>query len=249
MKNTLKFLMFAIGMAALIISCSNEQDDLEYTDAHINNLSGEELFKSIIFADGEITSKIPALTSNLDFESFFNDEELVAYRETQDKILSRIQEKDPNFLSSFKEAIISKEFYLIKKSILEATDLLVKTSNEINNISIADGEKIAQSIINNKELDITKFDAEGRKIINMKLDELSKTNLNEDNKFVLVIGFGIAVVTAAVIGNVAYVVNAYSFGNVTQTVNWQLPEAYPDQDLGDDMVLDEVTTSLIQLTN
>lgn len=107
-------------MITLFNSCSKAS--LTTGNTRIENISGEELFKSIVFADGDISgelSELKTLNNNL---KYLSSETLTNYRETQVDIVNFIKEKDANFFEEFKSDILSGNPQTISNSLKEASN-------------------------------------------------------------------------------------------------------------------------------
>lgn len=145
-KNPLVILVLLI--AFLNLSCNQD----EMIEDQINNkISGEELFKSIIFADGLLTKEIVPL-ANLQLSNKMSVSQLEEYRLLQIEAINYISKSKAGFFDVFKENILSKNPDLINKAINDAGTLLIPFINQklkANNISYEEVYNNAKDIKTN----------------------------------------------------------------------------------------------------
>ena len=95
MKTIRKFLSpLSFFLATLILFTSCEQYD-NNLGTNLSEHNEVELFKSIIFADGEITNNFETLADSRKMIENFDSEQLTKYRETQTKVINFITENNP----------------------------------------------------------------------------------------------------------------------------------------------------------
>lgn len=112
------FIVIFVALTTLFTSCS--KDSFSKKEINLESISGEELFKSIVFADGKISSELSELKPlNKELKSL-PSETLTNYRETQVEIINFIKEKDVNFFEEFKSDILSGNPQTISNSLKEA---------------------------------------------------------------------------------------------------------------------------------
>ncbi|WP_395092916.1 hypothetical protein ACF3NR_02365 [Vaginella massiliensis] len=75
----------------------------------VKNLSGEDLFKSIYYADGNITGEIESLEEISKIVKSFDKKELEEYRLEQNKVIDFLKTKDADFFNDFKETVQTKD--------------------------------------------------------------------------------------------------------------------------------------------
>ncbi|MDO4782343.1 MAG: hypothetical protein Q4A09_03890 [Capnocytophaga felis] len=102
-------------MTSLILFVSCNRDITEYSAVDYNSVTGEEIFKSIIFADGFITNQFAELESITQKVKSFSEEDLEKYRETQLKVIEFIRERDSSFFYKFKKDIFSGDAQVVSK--------------------------------------------------------------------------------------------------------------------------------------
>ena len=120
MKTIRKFLSpLSFFLATLILFTSCEQYD-NNLGTNLSEHNEVELFKSIIFADGEITNNFETLADSRKMIENFDSEQLTKYRETQTKVINYITENNPIFFTSFKDKITSNNASLVSEAINES---------------------------------------------------------------------------------------------------------------------------------
>lgn len=113
------------------------------------NLSGEELFKSIIFVDGNLTPQINAL-SNVTATNDLTIKQLSEYRNLQNDFINFAKKKDADFFNNFKNAMYSKNPEIISSQIIEAGKILLPWLNSRLALKGLSVEKLKQEMqINN----------------------------------------------------------------------------------------------------
>ena len=117
-------------MNFIFVSCNRDeilQDEVRLKTSaksfKVNPLSGEELFKSIIFADGVLTKNITPL-ANLDLSGTLNQIELREYRATENDAIAYIKSLDENYFEKFKNAMSSGDPELINTAIDKVSEVL-----------------------------------------------------------------------------------------------------------------------------
>jgi SdpC family antimicrobial peptide len=108
----------------LFVSCTQSDSPTIET----SQIDGIELFKSIIFTDGALTSKIPAL-ENLSQTKNLNKEELKQFRIMQNEFIQYISAKDINYFEKFKKSISSKNPEIISKALKSVSKDLIPWVN------------------------------------------------------------------------------------------------------------------------
>lgn len=134
MKKIRKFIQnpfTAIFMCSLILMVSCNPND-EVLPEHSRTFSGEELFKSIVFADGEATYLIPMLsTKNLEVYEILGDEEKVQeYKQLQNEAIIYIKNNSENFFDDFKKDVLSKNPEKISNALIRVNDYLIPFADE-----------------------------------------------------------------------------------------------------------------------
>ncbi|MFD0862188.1 hypothetical protein ACFQ1M_08200 [Sungkyunkwania multivorans] len=248
MKIFKNFLLLAACGALLLFSCSKDEQGVNFDSNALDELSGKEIFKSVLFADGVLTSKIPVLANNFDFESYFDDDELQLYRELQDEVLGSIDSQYPEYFASFKRTMRSNNFELIRQAITEASTIVVKASMQLHEADYEKGQELTNSLLEDQALKGLKIDAEGRKIMDLRAGNLRQSFLNDNNAFVLNVVVLINVATAVNVVNVAVAVNAVAAVDTVVVVTREEEEPPEDQQRdSNSLILDEISASIIAM--
>lgn len=130
-------LSLAVVMASFLCMSCNKADDFMDSDnpqgITLKNaqFSGEELFKSIYFVDGQATSLLPVLTDNIKIYDYLKtQEEIAEYKQFQDKVILYLSTTNPDFFTNFQQAMSSQDPVKIKETLLESTKLMLPFLNE-----------------------------------------------------------------------------------------------------------------------
>lgn len=97
----------------------------------MNKYSGEELFKSIIFMDGEASKLFPTIVENFDIaQEFASNEDYDAFKKVQNDAINYLKSKNSTFFVDFQKSMYSGDPVKIKTAILSASENLVPFFNE-----------------------------------------------------------------------------------------------------------------------
>lgn len=126
--------MFVVSCKKAVIlpeEIPNESSNETSISKSLNQTSGEDLFRSIFYLDGSITSKIPSI-AHLDMNNQgISSSQLKAYREGQTKMISRIKDKSPNFFNDFKAKIESNNPVIIRELLKNSKELFYEVAEDI----------------------------------------------------------------------------------------------------------------------
>lgn len=131
-----------VALNLLFASCSSDSAS-SVNDQSAAKLSGEELFKSLIFADGELSAAVPALKSAFDM-SDLTAEQKVSYKKAEQEAITYLKAKDAAYFEKFQKEIYSKDPEIILASIKKvAADIkpLIDSKLAVHNLSV---EKISK---------------------------------------------------------------------------------------------------------
>lgn len=109
--------VFLLTATFLFASCSKGN----VNSNPVQETSGKELFKSIIFVDGSLTASIPAL-DEINFTQNLPIDQLLEFREFEDKALMYLESKDAQYFENFKQNILSSDVELIAKTLKNASN-------------------------------------------------------------------------------------------------------------------------------
>ncbi|MDK7375603.1 hypothetical protein QP519_08650 [Weeksella virosa] len=148
--------IMTLFMCSLILFVSCNQDDIA-TNSALNELSGEELFKSIIFVDGEATSSIPILDNINIYETLGSQEKIDEYKKLQNETIEFIKQQSPNYFDEFKSNITSKDPQKISSTLNQVGNYLIPFANEklkVHGIKAEDIVKEYKDKYNDDEMSI-----------------------------------------------------------------------------------------------
>lgn len=103
----------------LFASCSEEA----VVSNTIENISGKELFKSIVFADGNLTANVPAL-QKINVTENLSKEQLIEFRSFQNKAIEYLESTDKNYFDNFKQNIMTRDVETISKTLSNSSKSL-----------------------------------------------------------------------------------------------------------------------------
>ncbi|EOG6905637.1 exported hypothetical protein [Flavobacterium psychrophilum] len=148
-------LLFLLTLNFLMVSCSNDGSSNSSTankeltqsfSKNSNQISGEELFKSIIFVDGVLTEELPSIKSISNISNL-KGVELAEYRKTENEAIAYLKKIDANYFDKFQKSLYTKDPETISKSLKQVSSDLTSFINNklsVNNITI---EKIQKNIV------------------------------------------------------------------------------------------------------
>jgi len=130
MKSIRKQLIpISLFMAFLVLFVSCEQYDDGVETPVENKLSGEEIFKSIFFADGVLTEKLPSLSS-IDTKGKLSESELTKFETYKTEIVDFLKGKNQNYFEDFQKVMYSQNPSLISKVISKSAEDIIPWANE-----------------------------------------------------------------------------------------------------------------------
>jgi SdpC family antimicrobial peptide len=211
--NNLRKPYFAMFLATLMLfaSCSQHDNDIPIDNLSENSLeifSGQELFRSIVFMDGEATSLFPVMENNFNIKDYLNtSEKEKEYKDVQERAIKFIQKENPNFFNSFQKNMYSKNPILIKETLLKSAETLKPF---LNKELKGKGLKYDVTLSNPKELKELE--------VQLKSEYARYKNNTAQSKMqasgVLVLAVAVAVVAA--VAFYVVVVSEFAFGIANQ---------------------------------
>lgn len=232
----------------LAISCvkNDNVDSVKYKD---NTISGEELFKTIFFLEGELAKKIsyyqPVLAQIDKFEKQY-PEYLDTKAQKIKNVVDLIKNNDNSYFDELKKSIESRDVKRVETAILRGTDL-IKAVSIIDYSKINNSDVLYKYDLSNK--DELKLFLEDNQLTYKKLlkeEEGLIQNITPNKEAFL---FPYAVVAVAVWeGAVAVnVVAVATVAVVTKAAFWDPTESeIKEDDFGKDLFLKEITFDLIE---
>ena len=163
MKELRKFVsrpFFVIGLTCifLFVSCTSKGTPVKQP------YDGETLFKGILFAEGEVATKIPELADLIEIKSAMSPAKKSQYLAAQTKIIEDLKKKDPEFFKRFQSSVTSGDQVEVRRAITDAGNKVRANIEETLSV------KIDQSLIEKVRGKVT-------------LEELlSKENLKDPEK-------------------------------------------------------------------
>src|SRR5690606_2949319 len=146
MKKTKSFVSFTLASVMLFISCSQYDESIQsvlqtgrnvlYRTISNNDYSGEDIFRGIFFLEGDIVNKIPSLyNAKIERDILFEnpilvssmpeiDERTIEAGLSNDSLVQKIREFNPNIFSELKESVLSENPYNVSDKLEESALLL-----------------------------------------------------------------------------------------------------------------------------
>jgi SdpC family antimicrobial peptide len=208
--NNLRKPYFAMFLATLMLftSCSQYDNDIPIDNLSENSLevfSGQELFKSIVFMNGEATSLFTVMENNFNIKEYLNtSEKEKEYKDVQERAIKFIQKENPDFFNSFQKNMYSKNPILIKETLLKSAETLKPF---LNRELKGKGLKYDVTLSNPKEL---------KKLeVQLKSEyDIYKDNTEQSKMQACVLAIAVAVVAA--VAFYVVIVSEFAFGIANQ---------------------------------
>lgn len=123
--------------------------------AQISNISNEDLFKSIIFAEGNLVDDIPNLLEIRELKNLFIVDSEARAQEVNlhNAIISDISENNATFLNYFKNEITSGNHIRVGNAIDSATDVMFYSFCKIQGLTSNQSNQIKQNVLSLNEDD------------------------------------------------------------------------------------------------
>ena len=112
------------------------------------NISAKDVFRSVVFADGPLTSKITSLKKYDLNKGSLTNEQIREYRKMESRIMSHLENNNPNYFENFRNAIKSQDLNLISSSLGNVSEdilLFLKKEKENNRVGVEGNFKSYQS--------------------------------------------------------------------------------------------------------
>lgn len=150
-----RFISFSLCLILFITSCSQyESYEQQNSNTQIRtNISGEELFKAIYFADGKLSEQISALKDVAKTVNALSETEILQYRNIQTAFFDYCKGKDPLYFSKFKNNILSDDFYIMKNSVTDSGRDLELYLNETYTTNKVEAENYVNNYNSNVEIE------------------------------------------------------------------------------------------------
>jgi hypothetical protein len=146
-----------LTFSLLFASCSEEA----VVPNTIENISGKELFKSIVFADGNLTANVPAL-QKINVTDNLSKEQLIEFRAFQNKAIEYLESTEKNYFDNFKQNIMTRDVEIISKTLSNSSKSLEPLVNILANGQKLNIQEIKSQLSDSKEKnsDLQKSDEE-----------------------------------------------------------------------------------------
>lgn len=153
--------VFFLCLGVSIISCQKDDETIQSTSsqefktkslnsvASVNDYTGEELFKAVIFANGEFASAIPTYADLVNEQRKFSIDDQQELDKKMEEMIISIQKEDPNFFDNFKTKIVSHDhlqideaFKIASIEISERMEILIPGFSKVEPLiqqDVADG--------------------------------------------------------------------------------------------------------------
>lgn len=147
-----------ITMFIFILATSCQKVSEDETIPNMKNhpksmLSGQDWFRSIIFADGPMTSHIDCLADMSPIERNLDPSFITEMRSIEDSIINIISLDNPAFFKNFKKTIEKENVYKIKDVIDESYLLVRDATNQMLSRQNSSLEKEYQNLIATSNID------------------------------------------------------------------------------------------------
>ncbi len=145
-----------MALAILFMSCEQYDNDITENQLQNSEIDGEELFKSIIFADGQLTSNIPSLQS-ISQKNKMSKDQLIEFRAFQEEIISFLKTEDNSYFNDFKDAMYSGDPEIV-------SDMITKAAKDILplvNAKLAPLDLTIEKMVSENKIDTDSFRMKG----------------------------------------------------------------------------------------
>lgn len=175
----------------------------------LNKFSGEELYRGIFLAHGQVAEQIPEIRDYLMITNHIKDKhQLSAIEALQERIIDAIKISEPDFFDSFERAMTSGDHLIIQEKLAKTSEITLTAISGMPEI-----KKLRQELKKNPDLveqvmddlkkyeDITQIDdAELQRALNISILQVLDSDEVEiqPNASIVVFIFAAAAVVAAV---------------------------------------------------
>jgi SdpC family antimicrobial peptide len=139
----MKKLMILLSATTVLLSCSkstkteNTANDRQISKVKTDGvqLSDQDIFRAIMFLDGTASFAIEDF-QDYSISSLTEDQSKIqSVNATRNQILATINNGQPNYLSNFRTEVTSGDEERVKNAIFAASDLILKISAEMHNVT------------------------------------------------------------------------------------------------------------------
>lgn len=210
-----------------LISCQNDENSSVDNSNSKNQLTGEQLFKSVMFGTGEFAKTVPTLAEVNNKYASITPEQKIQIESRIDELVSSIKTENSSFFNDFKMQIVSGNHNEIKNALesasIEIADRLEILVPGFNKIKSTIEQDIAQgNFITDKKIDSKRIEEKSEEYTNLLKENFVSTP--EESlapcswAVVCVAYFAVAVHnTAAVTANIAVALNVWKWLAITSS--------------------------------
>ncbi len=139
--------LVTLTLCFLFASCSTDvsSERVELSKPVNGRISGEDLFKSIFFSDGNITTKVVSLNSSFNINNL-SKSELTEYRTSENEIIAYLKKMDSNYFTKFQSNIYLKDPEIISNTIKKTSSDMVPFVNAKLSVKGLSIEKISKTL-------------------------------------------------------------------------------------------------------
>lgn len=218
-RKHLKTIASFMSVVVLIISCSHTGT------IDKKNYSGENLFRSVFFAEGDFAKKIGMLKEMSELLESTEAKERLEFNTKVDALFVKIRQENPHFFENFKDKITSGNHFLIQDALNSGSLEIRKNLNIFDPNLEAYVAYIEQDIKSKNiktEQDIENYLIESQpEMIHKKSMEKNLISENSSNEpivsYSLVWAVGVAVYFVAAFHNSVAVTTLFYFGAIYKT--------------------------------
>ncbi len=117
-----------LSMVALFFNVScNKENTINNATKKVSNIlyySGEELFRSIIFANGQATKHFPTISKYSPDALGMDANQIREVKQVEDELITHIKTVSPNFFTEFKDGVESGDPYEVERTLVTAADII-----------------------------------------------------------------------------------------------------------------------------
>lgn len=237
---TNKWIFYLLIVSLFNFSCYREETGVQsfefdgnVTSRLSHQYSGEEIFRGIIFGQGELAG-ILKFPQDLNVENFLeNDsEKLSSFIELREGIIVQLERTNEHYFEDFKQVMASKNHYLIKARLLAIQNDIIEACNSILNQGITPAN-IPQDYTNQVYTGLE----EGKnlnQIAGELLQQLGNSNSTEQGLLCVAAINVVAILNVVALIAVAVVAALALWGNTPN----------PDHDLNSEKLIENIVTNI-----
>lgn len=211
-KNVITAVCLFLAGTIFVVSCSQRNEVVPSggaKSAQSKNRSGEELYRSVFFLEGDLAKDIPSYQRYTENVAKV-DSNVLAIRED---IIAGIKTNKPEFFNEFKAKLESKDYDQIQKALDQGRSVFMESALTSEKY----GEYFAEMLEISKKNDLSKIDVktdEGKKELQEIVAENMKSRPDAQRALYCNLGLACAVAVALAVWEVVAFVNVAAFGSI-----------------------------------